>query len=74
MGNQQKEESGCGFRGKILAKLGPNIVKKQRLLSLGFFSYFAWEEYISKQEVEVIEIPEWKLKVKIARNITFEEN
>ena len=41
-----------------LDEIRPYVVKKQR----------------NKQEVMVLEIPEWKLKIKIARNIIFEEN
>ena len=40
---------------------------------MGFF-HILHEKYIQKQEVVVIEIPEWKLKAKMARNTTFEEN
>ena len=32
------------------------------------FSHILHEEYILKQEVMVVEISEWKLKAKIARN------
>ena len=41
---------------------------------MGFFSYFLHEVYIYKQEVVVIEIPEWKLKTKLARNTISEGN
>ena len=40
---------------------------------MGFFCIL-YEEYILKQGVVVTEIPDWKLKAKIARNTTFEEN
>ena len=40
---------------------------------MGFFQILHDEEYIYKQEVVVTEIPEWKLRAKIARNTTFEE-
>ena len=39
----------------------------------GLFSNFAWGIHL-KARIVVIEIPESKLKVKIARNTTFEEN
>ena len=41
---------------------------------MGVFSYFLHEVYIYKQEVVVIEIPEWKLKTKLARNTISEGN
>ena len=44
---------------------------KETGISVGFFfSFFAWV-YIYKQEVVVIEIPEWKLKAKLAGNTLY---
>ena len=45
--------------------------KKEEGINNELFSYFAFK---SKKQVVVIEIPEWKLKAKIARNTTLEEN
>ena len=52
------------------AKLEPNLVQcyektKKLALSIGFF-HILYEEYIYKQKVVVIEIPEWTLKANIA--------
>ena len=41
---------------------------------MGFFFHIQHEVYIYKQEVVVIEIPEWKLKTKLARNTISEGN
>ena len=41
---------------------------------MNFFQILHDKEQIYNQKVVVIEIPEWKLKAKIARNTTFEEN
>ena len=46
-----------------------NKVLKQAL-SIGFF-YILHEEYLLKYYVVVLETPEWKSKVSIARNATF---
>ena len=79
IGNQQKKKkesaSGCGHRGKIWAKLEVHGCEKNKESGIinGLFSNFAWWIHL-KQEVVVTEIPELKLKAKIARNITFEEN
>ena len=52
-----------------------NVVKKQRKtgISMGFF-YILHQVYIYKHEVVFIEIPEWKLKAKLARSSIFEGN
>ena len=60
------------------ANFGPNKIQccektKKLALPMGFFCLL-YEEYILKQEAVVTEIPDWKLKAKIARNTTFEEN
>ena len=47
-----------------------NVVKNKETGILVVFSYFAR----GMQEVVVIEIPEWKLKAKLARNTIFEGN
>ena len=41
---------------------------------MGFFSDILHEVYIYKQDVVVVEIPEWKLKAKVARSTIFEGN
>ena len=45
-------------------------VKKQGL-SIGFF-HVLHGEYLLKEKVLLVHIPEWKFKVDIARNTTFE--
>ena len=59
--------------GKIWAKLGPMQLKKVKklTLSIGFSHILRWE-YILKQEVVVVQIPEQKFKANIARNATFQ--
>ena len=47
---------------------------KKLRLSMNFFQILHDKEQIYNQKVVVIEIPEWTLKAKIARNTTFEEN
>ena len=46
-------------------------MKKKLALSIGF-SHILHEEYILKQEVVVVQTPEWKFKANIARNATFQ--
>ena len=60
--------------GKIWAKLGrSNVVKKVKKLALSIgFSHILHGEYILKQEVVVVQTPEWKFKANIARNATFQ--
>ena len=72
---KKESASGCGHRSKIWAKLEVHGCEKNKESGIinGLFSNFAWWIHL-KQEVVVIEIPELKLKAKIARNITFEEN
>ena len=48
--------------------------KKQRNWYLKWFFHILHEVYIYKQEVVAIDIPPWKLKAKLARNIIFEGN
>ena len=60
------------------AKFGPNLVQccektKKNWYFNGFFD-ISHEIYIYKHEVVFIEIPESKLKAKLARSTTFEEN
>ena len=52
-----------------------NVVKKIKKLVFqwGYFHILP-EVYIYKQKVMVIEIPEWKLKTKLASNTIFEGN
>ena len=56
-----------------LRQIRSNVVKKVKnlVLSMGFLHILRWE-YILKQEVVVVQTPEWKFKVGIARNATFE--
>ena len=61
------------------AKFGANqsnVVKKNKEtgISMGVSLYILHEVYICKQEVVVIEIPEWKWKAKLARDIILEGN
>ena len=61
--------------GKIWAKLGPMLSKKVKKLALSIgFSHILHREYILKQEVVVVQTPEWKFKANIARNATFQEH
>ena len=60
--------------GQNLGKIRSNVVKKVRKLALPIhFSHILHREYISKQEVVVVQIPEWKFKANIARNAIFQE-
>ena len=58
-----------------MGQIRPNVVKKNKEtgILMGFFRNM-YEVYIYKQEVVVIEIPEWKLKAKLSRNTIFEGN
>ena len=59
--------------GKIWAKLGPMLRKKVQKLALSIcFSHILHVEYILKQEVVVVQMPEWTFKANIARNTTFQ--
>ena len=59
--------------GQNLGQIRPNVVKKVKkwALSIGFFSYFAWEIPF-KAKVVVVQTHEWKFKANIARNNAFE--
>ena len=60
--------------GKILAKLGPMLWKKAKKLALSIgFSLILHREYILKQDVVVVQTPEWKLKANIARHAIFQD-
>ena len=55
-------------------ELGPILSIKQRNWYFsGFFFHILLEVYIYKLKVVVIEIPEWKLKTKLARNTILKE-
>ena len=57
-----------------LGQIRSNVVKKKvkkLALSIGF-SHILHREYILKQEVVVVQTPEWKFKANIARNATFQ--
>ena len=58
---------------QILGQIRPNVVKKvkKQALSIGFFDILHGK-YLLKQKVLVVQIPQWKCKVNIARNATFE--
>ena len=49
-------------------------MKKQRNCHFNSFFHILHEVYIEKQKLLVIEIPEWKLKAKLARNTIFKVN
>ena len=68
----KKSKVGVVF-GKIGAKLGVQCHEKNPLVFQCFFSILH-EVYIYKQDIVVIEIPEWKLKAKLARNTILEGN
>ena len=69
----KKSKVGVVF-GKIGAKLGVQCHEKNPLVFQCFFSDSLHEVYIYKQDIVVIEIPEWKLKAKLARNTILEGN
>ena len=54
--------------GGNLAQIRSNVVKKQKNWHFNRGFHVLHEVYILKQEVVGIEIPEWKLKAKVARN------
>ena len=61
--------------GQNLGEISSNIVKKRNRYFNGIFSYFAWGiATFTSKKVVVIEMPEWKLKTKLARNTIFEGN
>ena len=62
--------------GQILGQTRSNVVKKNKEtgISMGFFFHILHEVYIYKQKLVVIEIPEWKLKTKLARSTIYEGN
>ena len=73
--NQPKKVKWVWSAGQNLDQIWYNGVKKQRKtgISMGFFDILH-EIYIYKHKVVFIEIPESKLKAKLATNTTFEEN
>ena len=59
--------------GVVLGQnLGQCSEKSKKTGIINFFFSYLHGEYILKQEVEVIQTPEWKFKANIARNATFE--
>ena len=73
IGNQQKENKMDVVLGQNLGQIRSNVVKKKKKLALSIgFSHILHGEYILKQEVVVVQTPEWKLKANIARNATFQ--
>ena len=55
--------------GQNLDQITSNVVKKvkKQVISLGFFSYFTWDNLL-KQEAVVIKPYEWKFMAIIAKN------
>ena len=57
--------------GQNLSQIRSNVLKKVKNLALSIiFFHILHEEYILKQEVVVVQTPEWKCKASIARNVT----
>ena len=59
------------------AKFGPNLFcceKTKKLVFWWVFFDILLEVYIYKHDIVLKEIPEWKLKAKLARNTIFEGN
>ena len=56
-----------------MGQIRPDVAKKvkKQALSISFF-HILHGEYLLKQKVVVVKILEWKFKVNIARNATFE--
>ena len=73
--DQPKKVKWVWYLGLNLGETRSNIVNKTKKLVFqwGFF-HILHEVYICKLKVVVIEIPEWKLKAKLARNTIFEGN
>ena len=71
----QKKGKWVWFLVQNNGQIRPNVMKKQRNWHFNrvFFHIFH-ELYIWKQKVVGIEIPEWKLKTKLARNTIFNGN
>ena len=59
--------------GQNLGQSRSNVVKKVKKLALSIcFSHILHRKYILKQEVVVVQTPEWKFKANTARNATFQ--
>ena len=60
--------------GQNLGQIRSNVVKKNKEtgISMGFFFIFCMRYTFASKKVVVIEIPEWKLKTKLARNTILE--
>ena len=73
METSKKNGSGSGLGAKFGQNLPAQCCEKvkKRVLSIGFFRILQGE-YILKQNVVVAHTPEWKFKVNISRNVTFE--
>ena len=60
--------------GQNLDQVRSDVAKiKKTCIPMEFFSYFGWGINL-KAKIMVVEIPEWKLKAKLARNTIFEGN
>ena len=75
IGNQQKKKIKLGVVfGENLSQIRFNVVKKkvkkQAIISLGFF-HILLVEYVLKQKAMVVKPPEWKVMTITARNIKF---
>ena len=58
-----------------MGQIRSNVVKKTRELVFQWvFFIFCMRYTFTSKKVVVIEIPEWKLKIKLARNIVFKGN
>ena len=66
------KKSGFGLGAKLW-QIRSNVVKKVKKLALaiGFFNILDGE-YLLKQNLVVVQTPEWKSKANIAINVTFE--
>ena len=72
---QPKKVKWVWYLGLNLGETRSKIVNKTKKLVFqwGFFFHILREVYIYKLKVVVIEIPEWKLKTKLARNTILKE-
>ena len=75
MGISKKRQSGRSLRDKTWLKLGTMLWQKKKetgMINKLFLIFFL--RHTIKAKVMVIEIPEWKFKTIIVRNITFHGN
>ena len=57
--------------GQNLGEIRSNVVKKNKRtgISMGFFFIFCMKYTFTSKKVVIIEIPEWKLKTILGKNI-----